>query len=56
MNLAQLIYNLPVEDKKIIRILERLRKKEINTRCSELFNKTCLNEDLLPTYTNKIVI
>ena len=52
MNLAQLIYNLPIEDKRKIRTLEKLRKKEINTRYSELFNKTCLNENLLPTYTN----
>ena len=52
MNLAQLIYNLPIEDKRKIRTLEKLRKKEVNTRYSELFNKTCLNENLLPTYTN----
>ena len=52
MNLAQNIFNLPREKKCVIRRVERLLIKEINLKYDLVFNETCINEGLLPTYTN----
>ena len=35
---------------KLIRKYENTRKKIINNECAILFNKTCINERLLPKY------
>ena len=35
---------------KLIRKYENTRKKIINNECAILFNKTCINESLLPKY------
>ena len=40
------------ESKTIIRRLEKLRKKEINARFAIVFNQQCLDNNLLPAYTN----
>ena len=37
---------------KLIRKYENTRKKIINNECAILFNKTCINERLLPKYIN----
>ena len=37
---------------KLIRKYENTRKKIINNECAILFNKTCINESLLPKYIN----
>ena len=43
---------LPNDQRKIklIRKYENTRKKIINNECAILFNKTCINESLLPKY------
>ena len=38
--------------KKLIRKIENLEKKLANARVAILFNKTCLNENILPKFTN----
>ena len=35
---------------KLIRKYENTQKKTINNECAILFNKTCINERLLPKY------
>ena len=35
---------------KLIRKYENTRKKIINNECAIIFNKTCINEHLLPKY------
>ena len=37
---------------KLIRKYENTRKKIINNECAILFNKTCINERLLPKYSD----
>ena len=37
---------------KLIRKYENTRKKIINNECAILFNKTCINECLLPKYSD----
>ena len=37
---------------KLIRKYENTRKKIINNECAILFNKTCINESLLPKYSD----
>ena len=38
--------------KKLIRKIENLENKLVNARVAIVFNKICLNENLLPTFTN----
>ena len=45
------LYNDPSRI-KLFRRLENTRKKIINNECAILFNKTCINECLLPKYIN----
>ena len=52
MSLAQSIFDLPSEYKSLIRKVERLQNKEINLHYNVVFNEICLNEGLLPIYTN----
>ena len=52
MNLAQCIFDLPSEYKSLIRKVERLQNKKINLHYDLVFNEICLNEGLLPIYTN----
>ena len=37
---------------KLIRKYENTQKKIINNECAILFNKTCINERLLPKYSD----
>ena len=52
MNFGELIYLQPENLKKLIRKIENLEKKLANARVAILFNKTCLNENILPKFTN----
>ena len=46
------LINFNSEIKCIIRKIEKLNNKQIAAKYGVLFNKTCLNEGLLPKYTN----
>ena len=52
VTLGNLLFNLPVERRKSVRDLEKISTKIIKTKCSLLFNSTCLKNDILPNYTN----
>ena len=51
-SLGSLIYQLPVEQRKSVRELEKVSGKLTKLKCSLLFNSTCLREDILPNYSN----
>ena len=44
--------NLPFTASSILRKLENVKRKIIKCKWSIVFNKTCLNENILPNYTN----
>ena len=46
------IYNLPPTQRKEVRDLEKVSLKLAKTKCSKVFNTTCLTENLLPMYSN----
>ena len=50
-NYGSIIAKLPPEAKKAIRKRENIAKKLCNAEMSVTFNHTCINENLLPTYT-----
>ena len=60
MNFGELIYQQPENIKKLMRKIENLEKKislnslnfSANALVAILFNKTCLNKDILPKFTN----
>ena len=52
MNIAQLIFNLPAATKYVVRNVEKCKNKLINCQYAAQFNKTCVNENILPNYTN----
>ena len=52
MSFGDLLYNLPVDVKKNVRAIERIQTKIAKNLVAQQFNVTCLNENLLPKYTN----
>ena len=54
MSYGDLLKKLPEDLKKDIRKYEALRKKIIDAIWSLVFNRTCINEGLLPNYTRFI--
>ena len=56
MNFGQLLHLLDNELKNIIRNFEKQRKQIISAQYGILFNQTCLNEELQPTYSNIYII
>ena len=50
-DMGQFLYHLDPNTRKITRRLEKLQLKIINKQRSIVFNKTCLNNNLLPKYT-----
>ena len=52
-SLGSLIHPLPSEQRKEVRDLEKVTLRRCKTECSLLFNSTCVNEKLVPNYTNK---
>ena len=55
-NLGQLIYNLPVEEKRIIRCIEKIQYKVNACLAAILFSSTCIREGLLPTLLIRIIM
>ena len=51
-NLGQLLFPLQPETKKLVRQFEKCTFKIIKQKCSLIFNQTCINEHILPTYSN----
>ena len=51
MNFIQVIYKLPEHIKKIYRTIEKYENKLIRNKWSNIFNKTYLEEEILPNYT-----
>ena len=49
---VETVRNLPAEAMQIIRKLENVKRKIIKCKWSMVFNDTCINEKLLPNYTN----
>ena len=52
MTLGELLFRLPYDTRKLFRKLESVEKKIINNNWSSVFNKTCLNNNLMPKYVN----
>ena len=50
MKIGQLIFHLPAEKK--IRKIEKINKKIASVKSSLVFNRKCIEENLLPKYTN----
>ena len=52
MNFGSLLFQLPPEERKVIRKIENISKKLINANFAVIFNEICSRENLLPTFTN----
>ena len=52
MNFGELIHDLQTNAKKVIRKIERTERKLQKAKSALVFNETCINEDILPKYTN----
>ena len=52
IDLGTLIHNLPPEQKREVRDLEKVSIRRCKTECSLLFNSICVREHLLPNYSN----
>ena len=52
MSFGDLIHQLGNEPKTIIRHIEQTTKKLIKAKYALAFNKTCINENILPKYSN----
>ena len=52
MIISELKLTLPPDTKSLIRSIEKTTRKIINTQLSLVFNKTCIQENLLPAYIN----
>ena len=50
-NIGRLLYQLPQQLQLYYRKYESLYKKKINKMWALNFNKTCINENLWPTFT-----
>ena len=51
-NFGNLLFHLPAEEKTLIRKLEKQLYKQNAAETAIIFNNTCINEGLLPKYTN----
>ena len=56
MTISELILTLPPDTKSLIRSIENTNRKRINIQLFLVFNKTCIQENLLPAYTCKVLI
>ena len=52
VNFGQLLFRLNNQDRSLVRNLEKLYRKQIQSSYGVVFNETCLNENLLPKYTD----
>ena len=56
MSLGDILHTLTELHKKTIRRKEKLTKKNIKAKYAIVFNQTCLQEHILPAYTNIYII
>jgi len=49
---GELLHLLTTEAKEIFRTVEKTKRRLIARKYSGLFNNCCLNEELLPNYSN----
>ena len=52
MTLGEIIFQFPNNIKIIIRQLEKLERKRVKANMAILFNRTFINENILPQFTN----
>ena len=52
MSFGNFLHQFDPDTRKSIRLIESTDRKTINAELSLLFNETCLNEKILPRYTN----
>ena len=52
MNFGNLLFQQPYNIRKQLRNIETNEKKLIQAKMAVVFNYTCINENLLPTFTN----
>ena len=50
LNFGELLFHLPQNNVKSIRALEKLKIKIIKEKYVLLFNKTCIDEGMIPKY------
>ena len=55
-NFANFLFLFNQETRKLIRNIENIEKKLINCQLAVVFKETCLNEEILPIYTNILYI
>ena len=55
MNIGRKLNVLNDDHKTIFRGYEKTLQKISQAECSSVFNETCINEGLLPKYTNTII-
>ena len=55
MNCIHAIYRLPEQIKKIYGSIEKYENKLTRNKWSNIFNKTCLEEEILPNYKKKLI-
>ena len=51
-NFAKFLFLFNQETRRLIRNIENIKKKLINYLLAVVFKEACLNEDILPIYTN----
>ena len=51
MSYTNLLFNLPMNLLRLFRQLENTKKKICKAEWSTIFNNVCLQENLLPSYT-----
>ena len=52
MTIGNLLYRLTADTKKLVRNIETTSKKHIKCIYAQVFNKTCISENVLPNYSN----
>ena len=56
INLGNLLFSLNPEERSLVRSLEKLYRKKIQSAFNVTFNRACLEENLLSNYTEYIYI
>ena len=52
MNIGNALHELSPEGRKVVRKIENTSRKIINAKASVVFNELCINNNLLPKFTN----
>ena len=53
-NIGTILHEFSLDDRKTVRSLENLGKKQNNARYAVIFIETCIRENLLPNFTRLI--